>query len=113
MQQVTAISYHDTVNDLQGLDWSADNPFARPEWFRLLEESGITPLLATARKDNEAITLPLRQRGAQLEAMTNWYAFTWSDLRTSGLEAGTMLEDLARDLSTANLSGRAFQTAGQ
>jgi len=99
MQLVTAISYHDTVNDLQGLDWSADNPFARLEWFRLLEESGRTPLLATARKNGEAIALPLFKSGAHIESLTNWYAFTWSDLRTSTLVEDGMFQDLARDLA--------------
>ncbi len=99
MQQVTAISYHDTVNDLQGLDWSASSPFARLEWFRLLEESGVAPVFATIRKGGDAVTLPLRRNGARMESLTNWYAFTWADMRTSGLTDCTMAEDLARDLA--------------
>ncbi len=97
---MTAISYHDTVNDLQGLDWSADNPFARPEWFQLFEGSGVTPVLAIARKDGEAVALPLRKNGRQFDALTNWYAFTWSDLHTDGRTNPALLEDLARDLAS-------------
>lgn len=97
---MTAISYHDTVNDLQDHDWACAGPFARPEWFALLEQSGMRPLLVTAREGSQAIALPLRQADGQLEALTNWYAFTWSDLHTSGLTSPAMLEDLARDLVT-------------
>ena len=96
---MTAISYHDTINDLQGLDWSDAGPFARPEWFALLEKGGLKPVLATARLDEEGITLPLRRGKHGLEALTNWYAFTWSDLRTRGTVGVSLLEDLAADLA--------------
>jgi len=96
---VTAISYHDTVNDLQGLDWSEAGPFARPQWFALLEQSGIEPLFVTASENDQGIALPLRRKDGALEALTNWYAFTWSDLRTSGVTDSAMLEALARDLA--------------
>ncbi|WAT18507.1 GNAT family N-acetyltransferase [Aurantiacibacter sp. MUD11] len=96
---MTAISYHDTVNDLQDLDWSGEGPFARPEWFALLEQSGMTPLIATARTDGQAVALPLRQGDDGWEALTNWYAFTWRDLRSGGVTSPTLLEELARDLA--------------
>lgn len=96
---MTAISYHDTVNDLQDLDWSADTPFARLQWFRLLEESGMQPLLVTARAGREGIALPLREAEGKLESLTNWYAFTWGDLRTMGVADEQLLEALARDLA--------------
>ena len=95
---MTAISYHDTVNDLQGLDWSDAGPFARPQWFALLEEAGMTPLVAAASKDGNAFALPLRRTDHGLEALTNWYAFTFSDLRTSGFADPDVLEALAVDL---------------
>ncbi len=95
---MTAISYHDTVNDLQGLDWSAEGPFARPEWFGLLEQSGIRPLLVMAKGDESATALPLQYADGHIAALTNWYAFTWSELRTSGLADNTLLADIAADL---------------
>jgi len=95
---VTAISYHDTVNDLQGLDWSDAGPFARPQWFAHLEKAGMTPMVATASKDGNTVALPLRRTGRGLEALTNWYAFTYSDLRTIGSVNAAMLEALAEDL---------------
>ena len=95
---MTAISYHDTVNDLQDLDWSDAGPFARLQWFALLEESGIKPLFATATGDGNGITLPLHRSVNGLEALTNWYAFTWSDLRAGNPASDIMLDALARDL---------------
>ncbi|MFB0611576.1 GNAT family N-acetyltransferase [Aurantiacibacter poecillastricola] len=97
---MTAISYHDTIDDLQDLDWSGSGPFARPSWFALLEKTVEAPLYATARQGVQAVTLPLRQSGRHLEALTNWYAFTWSDLHTGGPSDAALLEDLARALAT-------------
>lgn len=97
---MTAISYHDTVNDLQDLDWTCGGPFARLDWFGLLEQSGMHPLLATARAGNQAVALPLQFGDGQVEELSNWYAFTWSDIRTSGVTSDEMLEALVRDLAT-------------
>ncbi|MXO93031.1 GNAT family N-acetyltransferase [Erythrobacter arachoides] len=96
--QVTAISYHDTVNDLQGRVWSDQGPFARPAWFRLLEESGLHPFIAVVREGDEAMALPLHRRGGRLEALTNWYAFDWRPLRTANADDDALLPALARAL---------------
>lgn len=95
---MTAISYHDTVNDLQDLEWSSAGPFARPEWFALLEKGAREPMFATVREGDQVIALPLCRNAGGLEALTNWYAFTWSPLHTDGLVA-KMLQSLARDLA--------------
>ena len=97
---MAAISYHHTVNDLQDLDWSAAGPFARLEWFALLESAGLKPLIAMMSDGDEAIALPLRRSAGGLEVLTNWYAFTWRELQTTGLSDHTMLEALAKDLAT-------------
>ncbi len=125
---MTAVSYHDTVNDLQGLAFAGHGPFARPQWFTLLEKAGIQPLIALAREGGEAVALPLKQNGKGLEGLTHWYAFTWSDLATSHAGRGAMLTALARDLThrtgrvvlskvpdedgTATRLERAFRAAG-
>lgn len=96
---MTAISYHDTINDLQDLDWSDAGPFARPEWFALLEQSGMRPLLATARNEESGIAFPLRRGSQGLESLTNWYAFTWTGLQTSAPAGPTVLRTLAADLA--------------
>ena len=43
---MTAVSYHHTINDLQGLEFAADGPFGRREWFALLEQGGAKPFVA-------------------------------------------------------------------
>ncbi len=96
---MAAISYHGTVNDLQGLDWVADGPFARLEWFRLLEQRGIKPLFATARQGSQGLCLPLAYGDGRLDVLANWYAFTWTGLRTGGADEEALLPELARDLA--------------
>lgn len=95
---VTAVSYHDTVNVLQGLPFAARGPFARAEWFALLENAGARPFVALARADGEALALPLARTPQGLEGLSNWYAFTWSDLATGEAAREALLERLARDL---------------
>jgi hypothetical protein len=94
---VTAVSYHDTVNVLQGLPFAGHGPFARIQWFELLEDMGAKPFVALARDGEHALALPLAESAAGLEPLTNWYAFTWTALATPGAEV--LLETLARDLA--------------
>lgn len=96
---MTAVSYHDTVNDLQGLSFAERGPFARPDWFALLESAGAKPLVALARDGQRAVALPLVESGGGLEPLTNWYAFTWSELATEGAAHPDLLDRLARDLA--------------
>lgn len=95
---MTQVSYHDTVNDLQGLDLAADGPFARVEWFALLQQAGAHPLVALARDMRGALALPLAVHGKHLESLTNWYAFTWQPLATPEADQPALLAALARDL---------------
>ena len=95
---MTAISYHDTVKDLQDPDWVDAGPFARPAWFRLLEEAGHKPLLAVARDGKDQVCLPLERSTGGLAPLTNWYAFTWQPMR-SGDQRADLLADFARDLA--------------
>jgi CelD/BcsL family acetyltransferase involved in cellulose biosynthesis len=96
---VTAVSYHDTVNDLQGLAFAGHGPFARPEWFTLLESAGAEPFVALACDGDDAVALPLARNGHGLEIFTNWYAFTWTGLATGETARPALLERLARDLA--------------
>lgn len=95
---MTAISYHDTVNDLQGLSFAGRGPFARPEWFALLENGGARPFVALAREGDKAVALPLTEGAGGLEPFTNWYAFTWCELSTEGDGHSELLDHLAHDL---------------
>ncbi len=95
---MTAVSYHHTINDLQGLEFAAKGPFCRREWFALLEQGGARPFVALARNGAGAAALPLSDASGSLQTLTNWYAFTWSPLITDGVHDG-LLESLARDLA--------------
>ena len=75
---MTAISYHETVKDLQDLDWPEGDPFARREWFELLEQAGHAAIYPTIRSDAATLTLPLATDGQTWRSLTNWYAFTWA-----------------------------------
>src|SRR5688572_28022354 len=98
--RVTAVSYHDTVNDLQGLAFAQGGPFARREWFALLENAGAKPFVALASEGSEAVALTLTQGDGGLENLTNWYAFTWTELATGPTARPALLERLARDLAS-------------
>lgn len=96
-----AVSYHDTVNDLQALALpgvDARGPFDRLEWFGLLEgPGGKKPLIAVAREDNGFVALPLMREGNALVPHANWYSFTWRPL-SGGTVRPSLLEALARDI---------------
>lgn len=96
---MTAVSYHDTVNVLQGLDLGGQSPFSRLEWFALIEESGRKPLIATLRCETGVVALPLQEGTGHLEPFTNWYAFTWAGLSNAGSEEPRLYEELARGLA--------------
>ena len=96
---MTAVSYHHTVNDLQGLAFTGQGPFARREWFALLENAGARPLVALACEGDDAVALPLARGEDGLENLTNWYAFTWTELATGPTARPALLERLARDLA--------------
>ncbi|RJY08610.1 GNAT family N-acetyltransferase [Aurantiacibacter aquimixticola] len=96
---MTAVSYHDTIKDLQDLAWRDGGPFARPAWFVMLEEMVGAPLFAVAKDGDEAICLPLMRGEAGWEALTNWYAFTWQPLRTHNAH-DQLLTALAEEMPT-------------
>ncbi len=96
---MTAVSYHDTVKDLQDLDWRADDPFTRLSWFQMLEDAGHKPLIALAQDGEDALALPLQNAGNRLEICTNWYAFTWHAIYTGDGPKPALLEAIARDIA--------------
>jgi CelD/BcsL family acetyltransferase involved in cellulose biosynthesis len=100
---VTAVSYHDTVNVLQDLAFAGHGPFARAEWFARLEQAGSKPFVALARDGDEAVALPLVAQPHGLAALSNWYAFTWSDLATARADREVLLEGLARSLPASRV----------
>ena len=85
-----AVSYHDTVTKLQGLDLSASSPFDRLEWYALLEH----PLFALAERSDDRVVVPLQRHPNGLSSLTNWFSFTWRPIGTSQ----ELIRKLARDL---------------
>jgi hypothetical protein len=81
---VTAIAYHDTVNELHGAGLAGKGPFASLAWFSQLEQAGHKPWLPTVHDERGLVSLPLTRKDGRLEPLTNWYAFTWGPLATPG-----------------------------
>lgn len=96
------VAYHNSVNVLQGLSWpderaGALKPFDRAEWYQLLADAGHQPFIGIASDGEHSAALPLVEQNGRLEALRNWYAFTW---RPFGVSDADLLEAIAADLKT-------------
>ncbi len=99
--------YHDSINVLQEMfreDARAPSPFDRPEWFGLLADCGLSPVIAVAQNGDNAAALPLMQDGRRMASLANWYSFTWRPLTREG-DAG----DALLVLIASHLRGRAHR----
>lgn len=56
---------------------SAPSPFARPEWFALLEARCALPFVILADEDRNKSALVLENRNGHLHSLVNWYSFSW------------------------------------
>lgn len=95
--------YHDSVNVLQALTGAQGigrtaAPFDRAEWFALLAETGLVPLVAMASDANDAAALALTETGGRITPLRNWYSFTWRELAPPGPAGDRLLEAIARQL---------------
>lgn len=91
--------YHDSVNVLQALSApQANAPFDRAEWFALLAETGLVPLIAMADDAGETAALALTEAGGHITPLRNWYSFTWRELAPAGPAGDRLLEAIARQL---------------
>jgi len=96
--------YHECVNVLQEVFAAAEKatqalaPFDRAEWYALLEQTGLTPLIAMAKDDGQTAALALTQNDGRISPLRNWYNFTWRPLLTRSPEADAALTAIARDL---------------
>lgn len=95
---MTASSYHDTVNVLQGLCQPASSPFERSEWFSLLAESGLVPLVVLASDGDTSAALALTEANGRIEPLRNWYSFTWRQLAPAGPAGEQLLLEIAKQL---------------
>lgn len=95
---MTALTYHETVNVLQGLCQPAPSPFERFEWFALLAEAGLAPLVVLASDGDEQAALALTQGRDRIEPLRHWYSFTWRQLAPDGPHGDALLTEIARQL---------------
>jgi hypothetical protein len=91
--------YHDSVNVLQALSAPpSPAPFDRAEWFALLAETGLVPLIAMADDAGETAALALTEAGGHITPLRNWYSFTWRELAPAGAAGDRLLAAIARQL---------------
>lgn len=76
----------------------ATSPFDRPEWFALLAESRAGAFEAEAGAEGALAKLSLNRVDGRIEALRNWYAFTWRPHAPVGPAGDASLATLARDL---------------
>ena len=95
--------YHDRVNVLQELfakGSPAVSPFDRAEWYALLAETGLTPLIAIASDADQSAALALVEDAGRITPLRNWYSFTWRQLAPDGPQGDRLLVEIARQLKT-------------
>lgn len=97
--------YHDRVNVLQDLfvkraPVSVPSPFDRAEWYALLAETGLTPLIAIASDAENAAALALVEEAGRITPLRNWYSFTWRQLAPEGAHGDRLLREIALQLKS-------------
>ncbi|QUL39337.1 GNAT family N-acetyltransferase [Erythrobacter sp. JK5] len=78
----------------------ASSPFDRAEWYALLAETGLTPLIAIASDENASVALALTENRGRITPLRNWYSFTWRQLAPEGTHADRLLVEIARQLKS-------------
>ncbi|MDY7098896.1 MAG: GNAT family N-acetyltransferase [Pseudomonadota bacterium] len=76
----------------------ATSPFDRVQWYALLEQTGIHPLIITAEDENGSAALPLTQTAGRITPMRNWYSFFWRQIAPEGETGDRLLAAMARHL---------------
>lgn len=93
--------YHDSVNVLQALSGAGTvAPFDRAEWFALLADTGLVPLVAMASDADSTAALALTETDGRITPLRNWYSFTWRELAPAGPAGDRLLEAIARQLKS-------------
>ena len=94
--------YHDRVNVLQDLfkkeQLAETAPFDRAEWYALLADTGLTPLIAIASDADASAALALTEEAGRISPLRNWYSFTWRQLAPAGAHGDDLLVEIARQL---------------
>jgi hypothetical protein len=85
---------------LQALTASVASPFERAQWYALLAETGLRPLIAIASEGGTTAALALTGQGGHITPLRNWYSFTWRPLAPQGAAGDRLLEAIARGLKS-------------
>jgi len=78
----------------------AASPFDRAEWYGLLAETGLTPLIAIATDADASAALALIEDSGRITPLRNWYSFTWRQLAPEGDHGDALLAEIARQLKS-------------
>ncbi|AUX70969.1 GNAT family N-acetyltransferase [Porphyrobacter sp. HT-58-2] len=73
-------------------------PFDRAEWYALLADTGLTPLIAIASDADKTAALALTQDAGRITPLRNWYSFTWRELAPPGAAGDRLLLAIACQL---------------
>lgn len=97
--------YHDRVNVLQELTANGSAagglaPFDRAEWYALLAQSGLRPLIAIASDEEASAALALTGEAGRIAPLRNWYSFTWRQLAPPGEHGDRLLVEIAKQLKS-------------
>jgi hypothetical protein len=93
--------YHDSVNVLQALNApEAAAPFDRAEWYALLADTGLAPLIAIASDTDTTAALALTEERGHITPLRNWYSFTWRQLAPADAAGDRLLEAIAHQLKS-------------
>lgn len=93
--------YHDSVNVLQALSAPASAaPFDRAEWYALLADAGLAPLIAMASDADSTAALALTEESGRITPLRNWYSFTWRALAPAGAAGDRLLKAIAKQLKS-------------
>lgn len=92
---------HDSVNALGiAAGRAAAAPFDRAEWYDLLAQTGLVPLVAMADDGAEQAALALTEEAGRITPLRNWYSFTWRQLAPPGERGDRLLVEIARQLKS-------------
>jgi hypothetical protein len=97
---VAAISYHETVHDVQAIEWGANGPAERRDGLAVLEQGVSRPVYAVAEDASGGVVFPLRRAGRRLEALREAHAAAWRPLATAYASADSLSIALAGDLAS-------------
>ncbi|MHA7818478.1 MAG: GNAT family N-acetyltransferase [Erythrobacter sp.] len=75
-------------------------PFDRAEWYELLAQTGLAPLIAIASDAEDSAALALTETNGHITPLRNWYSFTWRQMAPAGENGDRLLVEIARQLRT-------------